>query len=438
IITAHLSNATRYQQARLTSLTDALTGVGSRKLLEEKLQAECDRAARYKRPFSVAIVDLDHFKMINDSLGHAAGDDAIRKLAACMKKEKRIPDVLARYGGDEFVILMPETKAVDGRTLMERIRTKVLQIRLDQDMSMSISCGIAESDPERHDPREVMRRADMALYDAKNGGRNCVRLWDASMARIITANEIELDKIKTLQRRVAGLSEKAEKMFMESIWGLVQALEAKDAYAKSHSENVMHYAVNIAETMDLGPKHVDLIRRAAMIHDIGKIGIPDAILAKPDDLTPAERKIIEQHPIIAVRILEKMSFLEREIAIVRHHHEKWNGQGYPDGLARTAIPLGARVIAVADTFDALTASRAYHASRGVAEALHLLMDSAGYELDPDGVAAMASWLEAVARRLGKSVDGLSLPDVLGEHGRRGQTAPAADPAKTLAGAATGR
>jgi diguanylate cyclase (GGDEF)-like protein/putative nucleotidyltransferase with HDIG domain len=359
IITAHLSNATRYQQARLTSLTDVLTGVGSRKLLEEKLQAECDRARRYKRPFSVAIIDLDHFKIINDTLGHAAGDEAIRKLATCMKKEKRVPDVLARYGGDEFVILMPETSATDSRTLLERIRAKIKQIRLDQDMSLSISCGVAESDPEQADPREVMRRADLALYDAKNAGRDCVKLWDKAMARILTANEIELEKVKTLQRRIAGLSEKAEKMFMESIWGLVQALEAKDAYAKTHSENVMHYAAGIAETMDLGPKHVDLIQRAAMIHDIGKIGIPDAILAKPDDLTPAERKVIEQHPIIAVRILEKMSFLEHEIAVVRHHHEKWNGQGYPDRLCRTAIPLGARVIAVADTFDALTAARAY-------------------------------------------------------------------------------
>ncbi len=437
IITSHLSNATRYQQARLTSLTDALTGVGSRKLLEEQLQTECDRAARYKRPFSVAIIDLDHFKMINDTLGHAAGDDAIKKLAACTRKEKRIPDVLARYGGDEFVILMPETKAADGRALMERIRAKILKIHLGQGMSLSISCGIAESDPDRNDPREVMRRADLALYDAKNAGRNCVKLWDPNMARILSANEIELDKIKTLQRRLAGLSEKAEKMFMESIWGLVQALEAKDAYAKCHSENVMHYAVNIAETMDLGPKHVDLIRRAAMIHDIGKIGIPDAILAKPDDLTPAERRVIEQHPVIAVRILEKMSFLEREIAIVRHHHEKWNGQGYPDGLARTAIPLGARVIAVADTFDALTASRAYHASRSVAQALRLLMDSAGYELDPDGVAALTAWFEALAKKLGKSIDRLDLPDVLGAHHDQRQADPTAGPGPALAGVSTG-
>ncbi len=411
IVTAHLTNATRYQQARLTALTDALTGVGSRKLLEDKLQAEYARAKRYKRPFSVAIIDLDHFKMINDVLGHATGDEAIRKLAACMKAEKRTPDVLARYGGDEFVILMPETKADDAQTLLERIRAKAAEIRLPQDTALSISCGVAESDPNHDDPRDVMRRADLALYGAKDAGRNCVRLWDETMARLIDTNDLEIENIKTLQRRVAGLSEKAEKMFMESIWGLVQALEAKDSHAKRHTENVMHYAVGIAQTMELGPKHVDLIRRAAMIHDIGKIGIPDAILSKPGDLTPHERKVIEQHPVIAVRILEKMSFLEREVVIVRHHHEKWNGQGYPDGLARTAIPLGSRVIAVADTFDALTANRAYHGSRSISDALGILTDSTGYDLDPDAVAAIVTWFVNIGKQCGKDLENLTLEDL---------------------------
>ncbi|MBM4027389.1 MAG: HD domain-containing protein, partial [Planctomycetes bacterium] len=179
-----------------------------------------------------------------------------------------------------------------------------------------------------------------------------------------------------------------------------------------HSENVVAYAVGIARTMELGPKYVDLIHRAAMIHDIGKIGIPDAILFKPDHLTPHERRIVEQHPIIAVRILEKMSFLENEIAIVRHHHEKWNGQGYPDGLARTAIPLGARIVAVADTLDALTSNRAYHTSRTVGDALRLLKDACGYDFDLTIVVAMATWAEDVARRLGTTLDSLAAEDLL--------------------------
>ncbi|MHC4510903.1 MAG: diguanylate cyclase, partial [Planctomycetota bacterium] len=355
ILTSHLTNASLYHQARITSLTDALTGVGSRRLLEDKLDAECVRARRYKRPFSVGIIDLDNFKTINDVLGHAAGDEALKKLAACMKSQKRTPDILGRYGGDEFVVLMPETKAQDAAVLLERVRAKVLQTPVAENLSMTISCGIAQGLPDQNDSSsEIIRRADLALYEAKSAGRNCVKIWDKTMSKVLKSSDIEFEKIQELKRRIAGLSEQAERMFIQSIWGLVQALEAKDPYAKRHSENVTRYALGIGETIKMPPKQLEVLRRAAMIHDIGKIGIPDAILSKPGKLTPRERNIIEQHPLIAVRILGKMSFLEQEIDIVRGHHEKWNGQGYPEGLSNSSISLGARILAVADTFDALT------------------------------------------------------------------------------------
>jgi len=429
ILNSHLTNARLYQEARLTSLTDALTGVGSRKFLEDRLEAECARTRRYRRPFSVAIIDLDNFKTINDMLGHASGDDVLKKFAACMKSQKRDADALARYGGDEFVILMPETKAQDALTVLERLRAKVQEIKLAQDVSITISCGIAQSLPDPleagpvRDPKdkgsngaglikpafdrpdsssEAMRRADMALYEAKSAGRNCVRIWDETMSKHVKAGDIEVEKIKKLQRRITGLSEQAEKMFIQSIWGLVQALEAKDSYAKKHSENVMHYSLGIAKTMKIAPKRIETLGRAAMIHDIGKIGIPDAILSKPGKLTPRERTVVEQHPLIAVRILENMTFLEREIAMVRHHHEKWNGQGYPHGLSKTSIPLGARIMAVADVFDGLTSDRSYHNPRSLAEAMEILVDSSGYDFDPEVVKAMVSWVEKVRGELGRA------------------------------------
>jgi len=413
ILTSHLTNASLYHQARLTSLTDALTGVGSRRLLEDKLEAECIRAKRYRRPFSVAIIDLDNFKTINDILGHGTGDDALKKLAECMKSQKRTPDILARYGGDEFVILMPETKARDAAVLLERIRAKVQKIPVAENISMTMSCGIAQGLPDQNDSSsEIIRRADLALYEAKSAGRNCVRIWDKTMSRVLRNSDIEVQKIRELKRRIAGLSEHAEKMFIQSIWGLVQALEAKDPYAKKHSENVTRYALGIAETIRMGPRQLEVIRRAAMIHDIGKIGIPDAVLSKPGMLTPHERKIIEQHPLIAVRILGKMSFLEQEIAIVRGHHEKWNGQGYPDGLAHSAIPMGARILAVADTLDALTSTRSYHNSRPVAESVKILVDSSGYDFDPKVVEALALWIQKLHSRR-SNADQLILHDLLG-------------------------
>ena len=412
ILTSHLTNASLYHQARLTSLTDALTGVGSRRLLEDKLETECARSKRYKHPFSVAILDLDNFKTINDVFGHATGDDALKKLAECMKSQKRIPDILARYGGDEFVILMPETEANDALTFMERIRAKVQQIQVQENVTMTISCGVAQSMPDFSDSSsDVIRRADLALYEAKSAGRNCVKLWNKKMSRILKEGDIEFERIKKLKRRVAGLSVQAEKMFIQSIWGLVQALEAKDPYAKKHSESVMHYAVGIAEMMEIPPKRLEILRRAAMIHDIGNIGIPDAILSKPGRLTPRERKIIEQHPLIAVRILDKMSFLKQEVVIVRSHHEKWNGQGYPDGLLSASIPIGARILTVADTFDALISDRSYHDSRSIAEAIEILTDSSGYDFDSEVVNALAMWVRKVHKQLG-IVDQLTPEDLL--------------------------
>ena len=411
ILNSHLTNANLYQEARLTTLTDTLTLVGSRKLLEDKLQAEFARSQRYKRTFSLAIIDLDNFKTINDILGHGAGDEALKKLAECMKSQIRTTDILTRYGGDEFVILMPETKAASAVKLLERIRDKIQQIELTENLPMTISCGIAESLSEATDSsREVMRRADLALYEAKSAGRNCVKGWDKTMSKDLNNNDIENEKIKKLQRRIAGLSEKAERVFIQSIWGLVQALEAKDSYTKKHSENVMHYAVGIAKAMKLPSEQINVIRRAAMIHDIGKIGIPDAILSKPGKLTPHERRIIEQHPVIAVRILEKMTFLEQEIAIVKHHHEKWNGQGYPDGLSNSEIPLGALIMAAADTLDALTSNRPYHQVRSLDEAIEILVDSSGYDYSPKVVLGMISWVDEVRNQMGESQ--LTVEDLL--------------------------
>jgi len=422
LLNTHLTNARLYQHARLTSITDPLTDVGSRRLFEDKLESECARAKRYKGTFAVGITDLDNFKTINDILGHAAGDSALRKLAKCMKDSQRAADILARYGGDEFVVLMPETNAADASALLERIRRKVREIKLAGNVSMTISCGVAEWLPDSTDSaRELIRRADLALYEAKSSGRNCVKVWDKSMSKLLKAGEAEEEKIKRLKRRIAGLSEQSEKMFIQSIWGLVQALEAKDPHTKRHSENVMYYSIGIAESMRIAPRHIEVIRRAAMIHDIGKIGIPDKILSKPEMLTRREHSIVEQHPLIAVRILSKMEFLEQEMVIVRHHHEKWNGQGYPDGLSTTSIPLGARIMAVADTLDALTSNRSYRNCRSLAEAVNILVDSAGYEFDPMAVKGMVSWVEKLASQLSKKTEELAPDDLVNSQKRRDQS-----------------
>lgn len=187
LLNAHLSNAWRYRDARIASMTDALTQVGSREFLEDKLEAECSRAKRYNHTFTVAIIDLDNFKGINDTLGHATGDEALRKLAGLMKMQKRRSDILARYGGDEFVIIMPETRAEQGQIFVNRLLIEVRKIEITDKYKLTISCGISESRPEDSGAgRDIMKRADLALYEAKRAGKNRTIVWAQETTALTT------------------------------------------------------------------------------------------------------------------------------------------------------------------------------------------------------------------------------------------------------------
>ena len=184
----------------------------------------------------------------------------------------------------------------------------------------------------------------------------------------------------------------------------MHAQEARDPYSKFHSENVAHYAACIARAMGMDAQHVETLCRAALVHDIGNIGVPDGILWKPGNLTSDERHLMQQHVTAGVRILDQMRFLEREIPIVRHHHERFDGHGYPDSVSGEAIPLGARILAVADTLDALTADRPYRTARPVHEALQTIVEEAGRQFDPTVVDALLEWVCETRAGLGGDAD----------------------------------
>jgi diguanylate cyclase (GGDEF)-like protein/putative nucleotidyltransferase with HDIG domain len=306
------------------------------------------------------MLDIDRFKSINDTLGHQAGDRVLVELSRCLQTDKRASDVLVRYGGDEFVLLLPETNVSDGVRAIERLRTKVKALAVAKNFPISFSCGVAEFIPSPDmTPNELVRRADMALYRAKKLGRDRIETWEnVATSGINEPLRAQTPQLQALHDQVAVLSAKSREFFLQSVRGLVEALEARDAYTKSHSDNVLRYAVATAKVVGLSELEVETVRVAAMVHDIGKLGIPDSILLKPGKLTPAERHVMEEHPLIAVRILDSMRFLERELPAVRNHHERWDGGGYPDHLAASRIPLEARILAVADAFDAMTSTRA--------------------------------------------------------------------------------
>ena len=402
ILESNLTNAIRHEDLRRKTSIDPLTGVGTRMPFESRLTEECARAARHECPFCLAMVDVDNFKSINDNLGHAGGDRALALVGSCMARNKRTSDVLARYGGDEFVLLLPETELEGGFLVLERIRKQVAGMLVAEGVALTVSCGVVDN---RSCPganaNELLRRADMALYRAKEAGRNRTESW-ANLSRDLSAiGEDEGQEVVELREKLADISTQAKDAFIQSIGGLVKALDARDPYTKQHSENTMRYAVSIAEVLGLPDEEVAVIRRAAVIHDLGKIGIRDSVLLSPRTLTPYELRTMRQHPVIATRILDQMRFLERELPIVRHHHERWDGQGYPDGLAGTAIPIGARILAVADSFDAITSTRVYRDAKSVPDALRVLADNAGTQFDQAVVEAMLQWADKVHRRIGR-------------------------------------
>jgi len=376
--------------------TDELTGLPNRRRFLDVLNHEFEQTRRYGTSLVLAVVDVDRFKNINDVYGHAFGDRVLREIAKTLRACVRTVDTVARLGGDEFEILMPRTEIQEAFSTAERIRREIAQLPISDggevlQVTVSIGIGSVAGSADRT-PDNLVQRADDALYAAKGAGRDCTRAWPLACDPRPDEAPLEQEAVEKLQQHIQGLASRSLEMFIQSVQNLVRAIEAHDPNTRGHSEKVAGYAVGIVGTLGLADEDVDAIRRAGMVHDIGKVGISDAILQKPEPLTADERRIIEQHVLIGTSILDRFGALDQAIPIVRYHHERWDGQGYPDGLRGEAIPLGARVLAVADVFDAITSARAYHRARNEAATLEILKQEAGRQFDPAAVEAMARWL----------------------------------------------
>jgi diguanylate cyclase (GGDEF)-like protein/putative nucleotidyltransferase with HDIG domain len=385
--------------------TDELTGLWNRRRFVELLAAEVERSRRYGANLALMMVDIDQFKSINDTCGHAFGDRVLVEVARLLRREARETDVVARYAGDEFMVLMPCTSAEKAVSAAERTRKKTAERHISDDtrcVRVTISTGIGALGPgPASTPEGLVRAADQALYVAKHSGRDCVRTWKQVASDEAAQAGTESEAVEDLRRKVARLSRRSRRLFMNRIRGLVNTMEARDPYAKSHSRNVARLAVGIARTLKLGRRQVASIHRAALIHDIGKIGVPDGILWKPGTLTPEERRVMQQHVLVGVHILGQMRFLESEIPIVRHHHERFDGHGYPDSISGEAIPLGARILAAADAFDAITGNRPYRTARELPQALRILIEESGHQFAPGVVDGLVQWVRATGHALGK-------------------------------------
>lgn len=379
------------------SLRDDLTGLYNQRALKEQLDIELERGRRHSSPVTLIMLDVDYYKNVNDKYGHIFGDHVLAQMATIVKMSLRKIDVVARYGGDEFVIILPETDERGALNVCQRIRKSIEDHPFaleDIRARVTISIGGATCAPDESVVKsELMRRADDALYAAKQRGRNMVWFWSAGSEppQDLLAQQSH-GKLEDLQKKIYSLSKEAREASVESIYALAAALEAKDGYTQRHSIGVMSVATAIARAMLLPENEVEQIRNAALLHDIGKIGIGEEILLKAGPLTDDERAIIRQHSIIGANILAPIRYLRDLVPMVKHHHEHYDGHGYPAGLKGDDIPLGARILAAADSFCAMTSDRPYSNAKTRDEANAEMLQKAGTQFDPKVVEALAQTL----------------------------------------------
>ncbi len=389
--------------------TDELTDLCNRRQFLEILDREMQRRRRQDTDVALMMIDVDHFKTINDTHGHLFGDLVLKEVAKTLRRGARGTDVTARYAGDEFVVLMPDTDSEAAFNVAQRVRSG-LKARTISDgthsVTVNLSVGIASAEgADETDGETLIRLADEALYAAKGAGRDCVRSWgqvchDEDQAERQDA-EVSAERI---EGRVDGLADQLKARFVEGLHGLLDELSEAEPWAREHARHVAAYARRIAEQMDLEADQAAAVGRAALIHDLGKAVVPAAMLRTPGPLTDDDRKVVEGHALAGGRLLEHVQFLKDEARIVRHHHERWDGEGYPDGLSGLAIPLGARILAVADAFDAMTSDRPHRGARDVAAALRELIEGSGTRYDPRAVDALLVWVRDVRRAAGADCD----------------------------------
>ena len=346
------------RQALAVALTDSLTGLGNRSAFEERLGAEAG-------PFALVVFDLRRLKATNDHSGYRAGDARIRVLAAALRRASDDGAHAYRVGGGEFALVLPG--AGPWRAL-ETAQAVQHEISGAEQPDAGAAAGIAEARTSDDAP-DIMRRADVALLEARRAQRSTVvysRALEAAVADpSVTAQERHLRTLAT---------------------SLARAVDAKDSYTRSHCETVSETCVLIGEELDLPPERIAKLRIAGLLHDVGKIGIPDAILQKPDRLTADEFETMKTHPVMGHNIVSGAELAD-EAEWILHHHERLDGNGYPDGLAGEDIPLESRIILVADAFEAMTSDRPYRRGRPEADALAELARHAGDQFDPQVVAA---------------------------------------------------
>ena len=372
-----------FLQVEARAAHDRLTGVANRETLLSTLGSEIERATRHHKWLSVAFIDIDRFKPINDTYGHHTGDRVLREIARLIGDQIRASDLFGRYGGEEFMLILPETTPEEATVLAEKLRQSVMDHSLTlaprQVLQLTISIGVAGDLGSQLQADRLIDQADAAMYAAKSLGRNRTYRY-----RAVDDNAPVRRAPISAERRAAAtaIGQWASDTAADA---LASVLAPQPHHRGQPSDMIATLATGMALQMGLPQDEIERIRIASLLHDLGKLAVPLEILDKRSALSDQEWQAIGEHPRIGQVILEQATSLREAVPVVLHHHERFNGGGYPHGLRGKEIPLGARIVAVADAYHAMIHDRPYRNARDHAHALAELRANAGTQFDPEVV-----------------------------------------------------
>ncbi|MCI6537205.1 MAG: diguanylate cyclase [Lachnospiraceae bacterium] len=388
-----IKNARLYEKACIEARTDEMTGLLNRKYFYEVLNEEFEK--NKEASLALAIINVDDFKLYNQLYGIKEGDICLQRIADIIRSSVGDSGYTARYGGKEFAVLLPKYDLFSAKNLVESIAKQIFVMnnrRKDMKLkAVTVSAGISAAPYAAKNVKELMENVDLAVYHVKHSGKNGIQVFDTMFK---SSNE------RGNTRDRAHIYQEYE----STIYALTAAIDVKDHYTFSHSNNVAYYATALAAALGMNEDIVEIIRQAALLHDVGKIGIPEYVLNKPGKLTEEEYEIIKGHVEASIDIIRHLPSLDYVIPAVIGHHERYDGTGYPRRIAGEDIPVTARILCIADCFDAMTSRRCYKKAFPVEVAREKLLQGAGRQFDPDMVYRFVECLDDGSITLVESED----------------------------------